>query len=385
VTTDPAAPMTVDPAPRRTVGVEEEFLLVHVDDATGRSELAAAGELVVELAGQRADPADDEVAGAAFEHEFKREQAELGTRPCEHLDDLHDELRSRRSLLAGAARDRGARLLATGTSPLPGRATPTDDQRYDRMNAAFAEVARQQLSCGMHVHVAVESRAEGVAVLDRIRPWLSVLIALSANSPFSAGHDTGYASYRTVLWGQWPTATVTEAFGDEAGYERVIAQLIDSRAALDNGMVYFEARLSASYPTVEIRVADVCLAVDDAVIVAGLARGLVESAAARAARGEPVVDVRTELLRAATWTASRHGLTGTLVDPVDGAPTPAWDRVSAMLDWIGDALPASDRSRLDDGLAAIRRRGTGAERQRQAYALEGRIEDVINTVTEPAG
>ena len=197
------------------------------------------------------------MAGAAFEHEFKREQAELGTRPCEDLGDLDRELRARRLLLAGAARDRGVRLLATGTSPLPGRATPTDDQRYDRMNTAFAVVARQQLSCGMHVHVAVDSRAEGVAVLDRIRPWLSVLIALSANSPFSAGHDTGYASYRTVLWGQWPTATVTEAFGDEAGYERVITQLIASQAALDNGMVYFEARLSASYPTVEIRVADV--------------------------------------------------------------------------------------------------------------------------------
>ena len=110
-------------------------------------------------------------------------------------------------------------------------------------------MARQQLSCGMHVHVGLESRAEGVAVLDRIRPWLSVLMALSANSPFAHGVDTGYASYRTVLWGQWPTATVTEAFGDEAGYDRVIAELIASEAALDDGMIYFEARLSASYPT----------------------------------------------------------------------------------------------------------------------------------------
>ena len=189
-------------------------------------------------------------------------------------------MRARRRLLAEAARDQGARLLVTGTSPVPGRATPTDDQRYDRMNAAFAVVARQQLSCGMHVHVAVASRAEGVAVLDRIRPWLSVLIALSANSPFSGGHDTGYASYRSVLWGQWPTATVTEAFGDEAGYDDVIDAVIASGAALDHGMIYFEARLSASYPTVEIRVADVCLDVDDAVTVAGLARGLVEACGA---------------------------------------------------------------------------------------------------------
>ena len=372
--------MTAEPENLRTVGVEEEFLLARA----GTDELMAAGEVVVELAGRRADRSDKDVAGAAFEHEFKREQAELGTPPCHTLEELGAELRGRRRLLAGAARDRGARLLVTGTSPVPGRATPTDDQRYDRMNAAFAVVARQQLSCGMHVHVAVDSRAEGVAVLDRIRPWLSVLIALSANSPFSAGHDTGYASYRTVLWGQWPTAGVTEAFGDEAGYDRVCAALIASGAALDDGMIYFEARLSASYPTVEIRVADVCRDVDDAVTVAGVARGLVEAGVRRAAAGEPTAPVRTELLRAASWAASRHGLARELVDPLTGERVPAWTRVGDLLDWIGDAVAAQDRSRLETGLDRIRRIGTGADRQRAAYGSAGRIEDVLAAVTEPS-
>ena len=370
--------MTARPEDVRTVGVEEEFLLAHA----GKDELVPAGELVVELAARRADRSDADVAGAAFEHEFKREQAELGTPPCRTLDELDAQLRSRRQVLARAARDQGARLLVTGTSPLPGRATPTDDQRYDRMNAAFAVVARQQLSCGMHVHVAVGSRAEGVAVLDRIRPWLSVLAALSANSPFSAGQDTGYASYRTVLWGQWPTAGATDAFGNEAGYERVIAALIASGAALDDGMVYFDARLSASYPTVEIRVADVCLDVEDAVTIAGLARGLVEACSRRAAAGEPAAAVRTELLRAAAWAASRHGLSDGLVDPVSGGRIPAWTRVGDMLDWIGAALSAQERSRIDVGLGELRRRGTGSDRQRTAYGSAGRIEDLVTVVTE---
>jgi glutamate---cysteine ligase / carboxylate-amine ligase len=364
----------------RTVGVEEEFLLVR--NAT--DELAPAGELVVTLASRRADPADADVAGAAFEHEFKREQAELGTPPCHTLPELTTQLRARRLLLADAARDQGARLLVTGTSPVPGRATPTDDQRYDRMNATFAAVARQQLSCGMHVHVAVDSRADGVAVLDRIRPWLSVLIALSANSPFSGGQDTGYASYRSVLWGQWPSATVTEAFGDEAGYQRVIDALIASGAALDDGMIYFEARLSASYPTVEIRVADVCLEVDDAVTVAGLARGLVEACVRRAAAGEPVVPVRSELLRAASWAASRYGMSGALTDPETGRQIPAWARVEALVDWIGAAFTADERGRIEAGLSDLRGRGTGADRQRAAYGTAARIEDVINVVTEPS-
>ena len=364
----------------RTVGVEEEFLLVRNET----SELAPAGELVVTLASRRADPADADVAGAAFEHELKREQAELGTPPCHTLAELTTQLRARRLLLADAARDQGARLLVTGTSPGPGRATPTDDQRYDRMNATFAAVARQQLSCGMHVHVAVESRADGVAVLDRIRPWLSVLIALSANSPFSGGHDTGYASYRSVLWGQWPSATVTEAFGDEAGYQRVIDALISSGAALDDGMIYFEARLSASYPTVEIRVADVCLEVDDAVTVAGLARGLVEACVRRAAAGEPAAPVRSELLRAASWAASRFGMSGALIDPRTGQQMPAWARVEALVDWIGDAFTEEERGHVEAGLADLRGRGTGADRQRAAYGAAARMEDVFDAVTEPS-
>ena len=363
----------------RTLGVEEEFLLARAD---GR-ELVPAGQVVVERAARRADPGDDDVAGAAFEHEFKREQAELGTPPCRTLDELATELRARRQVLVAAARDSGARLLVTGTSPVAGRATPTDDQRYDRMNAEFAVVARQQLSCGMHVHVAVDSRTEGVAVLDRIRPWLSVLLALSANSPFSDGRDTGYASYRSVLWGQWPSATVTEAFGDEAGYERVVTSLIASGAALDDGMIYFEARLSASYPTVEIRVADVCLDVSNAVAVAGLARALVESAIARWRAGERVEPVRTELLRAASWAASRHAMAGELVDAVTGARGPAWERVAALLTWVGDGVSTQDRAPLEAGLDELRRRGTGADRQRAAYARGGRIGDVIDVVTEP--
>jgi glutamate---cysteine ligase / carboxylate-amine ligase len=365
----------------RTVGVEEEFLLARKET----DELAPAGELVVTLAARRADPADADVAGAAFEHEFKREQAELGTPPCHTLAELTTQLQARRRLLADAARDHGARLLVAGTSPLADRATPTDDQRYDRMNATYAAVARQQLSCGMHVHVAVDSRAEGVAVLDRIRPWLSVLIALSANSPFSGGHDTGYASYRSVLWGQWPSATVTEAFGDEAGYQRVVDALIASGAALDDGMIYFEARLSASYPTVEIRVADVCLEVEDAVSVAGLARGLVEACVRRAAAGEPVAPVRSELLRAASWAASRYGVSGALIDPETGRQLLAWTRVEALVDWIGDAFSADERGHIETGLAEIRRRGTGADRQRAAYGPSGRIQDVVDVVTEPSG
>lgn len=366
----------------RTVGVEEEFLLVRADLA----ELAPEGDEIVRLAASN-EPQSSAGAESApepvsepFEHEFKREQAELGTAPCDSLAELDRQLRELRGRLAHAARQRGAVLVASGTSPLPGGSTATEDDRYARMGRDFAVTAAQQLSCGMHVHVAIGSPEEGVAVLDRIRPWLAVLTALSANSPFWQGEDTGYASYRTQLWGQWPTAGAVEAFGDVAGYHRATGDLIASGAALDDGMIYFDARLSASYPTVEIRVADVCGAVADAVLIAGLIRGLVATAAAQWRVGLSAPPVRADLLRAAQWRAARWGMSGELVDVGAATLRPAWDLADLLVDWVATEISASgDLDRVRDGLRALRERGTGADAQRATLARSGRLVDVVRS------
>jgi carboxylate-amine ligase len=348
----------------RTVGVEEEFLLVWA--ATPM--LAAAGEDVVAAA--------EAVSDGQFEHEFKREQAELGTSPTTSVAELKQELCERRRELAAAAVDQGARLLACATSPLDQMVSTTPVPRYERMTQLFGRVARMQLTCGMHVHVSVDSPAEGVAVLDRLRPWLAVLVALTANSPFLAGEDTGYASYRTILWGQWPTAGTAEAFGDVAGYEQARAALVASGAAIDDAMIYFDARLSARYPTVEVRVADVCADVADAATVAAIVRGLVTAAAG--CEGPPP-PVRTELLRAATWRAARFGVEGDLVDVTSAGAVPAWNLIDQLVDFIAPALRASgDTDLVATGLDEIRRRGTGARLQRQAYAEDGRISAIVD-------
>ncbi len=115
-----------------------------------------------------------------------------------------------------------------------------------------------------------------------------MLLALSSNSPFWQGADSGYASYRTQVWYRWPTAGPTEPFGDAAGYDRATARLLATGVPLDAGQFYFDARISATHPTVEVRVADVCLLARDAVLLAALTRGLVETAAREAADGLPV-------------------------------------------------------------------------------------------------
>lgn len=354
--------------PTRTVGVEEELLLI---DA-GSSQPAPIGPEVVEAAAATDQP---------LEYELKQEQVEIASQPSASIPTIIEELRQLRAAAASAANGGGASIAALATSPWKGSPQTTPDDRYARMTERFGLLARQQLTCGQHVHVAVSSRDEGVAVLDRIRGWLPVLLAVSANSPFWQGQDTDYASFRSVLWGRWPTAGPTEPFGSEAGYDQAVAELIASGAALDDGMIYFDARLSAHYPTIEIRVADVCTDVEDAGLIAALARALVDTAFADWVSGKPVLTVRTSLLRAASWRAARSGLGGELIDPRWGRPVPAWSLLAELLQLLAPALERNgDEALVQHGLRRLREHGTGADRQRASFEARRSLDDVCSDV-----
>ena len=231
----------------RSVGVEEEFLLV--EPGTGRPK-AVAGT-VLQAAGQ--------AAGSDLEAELQQQQLEANSRPCHSLDDLHRELRRCRASAAAAAGRAGAQVAALGTSPVPVEPRPVRTSRYERMAEDFGMTAHEQLTCGCHVHVEISSADEGVAVLDRAGPWLAALLALSANSPFWHGQDSSYASFRYQVWGRWPSSGPTEPFRTAQAYRETIGQMVGTGTLIDPGMVYFNARLSEQYPTIEIRIADVCL------------------------------------------------------------------------------------------------------------------------------
>lgn len=345
------------------MGVEEELLVV--DPVEGRP--APLREGTVSLAAQE-----------GVEEEFKREQVEIVSPPCEELDQLHAELIRLRGELAVLAAAQHLGIAPLATSPMSVRPTPTTDERYRVMRQEYGLAAREQLCCGCHVHVSVASREEGVAVLDRIRPWLAVLVALSANSPFWQQEDTGYASYRTMVATRWPSAGPTELFGGPEGYDAAVARLVGSGAILDPGMIYFDARLSSRYPTVEIRVADVCRTVADAVLVAALCRGLVETAAQEWLEGREPARVRTELLRAAGWRAARSGVGGDLVDVRDARPRPAAHLVRDLLTHVGPALERyGDAAQVERDVERLLHDGTGADAQRATLLETQRVEDVV--------
>lgn len=349
----------------RTVGVEEEFLLI--DPGTG--EPRAVGAAVLRAAGE---------SGPEISAELHREQLEIGTSPARTLDELGRELRTARAAAAEAAAAAGTVPAAIATSPLPVAPTVSAGERYQRMARHFGATVAETLVCGCHVHVAVSSVEEAVAALDRIRPWLAPLLALSTNSPFWQGEDTGYASYRHQLWTAWPTAGPSGAFGSADEYRATVQAMIGTGAILDEGMVYFDARPSRQHPTLEIRVADVCREPDDAVLVAALVRALVETGVRSWRDGSPAPQVRTELLRLASWRAARSGLDGTLVDPRTWLPAPADDVVDLLVAHVRPALDeAGDTSTVKELLAGLRGRGTGAVRQRRILARGGDLRAVL--------
>ncbi len=327
--------------------------------------------------------ADEVLRGAAddddtVDRELLRHQIETRTEPATDLADIRADLVSARRQVGEAARDAGVAAVATGTAPFgAGDVAVSPKDRYRAMVDEFGEISREAGTCGMHVHVGITSREEGIGIVDRMRPWLPVVLALSVNSPYAEGRDSGYASWRSQVWSRWPTAGATELFGDPATYDALVDGLIDVGAASDAGMIYFEARLAVEHPTVEVRVADVCTDPDDALVVAATVRAVATTAAAEWDAGTDPRPWRSELLRAAAWRAGRYGLAGTLVHPVERGLAPSREVLGSFVDRMRPALEeAGDLDLVTAGFERLLG-ATGAARQRAAYERSGSIEGVV--------
>ncbi|MFD8494529.1 glutamate--cysteine ligase [Amycolatopsis sp. NPDC059657] len=350
-----------------TFGVEEEFFVV---DAAGH--LSQYGGEVVE----EAEEPDGEL-----QKELTRAQAESATGICVTPGEVLAQLKSLRAKLAGAAARRGLRLLASGTAPLPEPGPPgiTRGARYQRMAEHFGATAQSGATCGCHVHVAIPDREAGVRVINQVRRRLPALLALLTNSPIADGADTGYSSWRYQQWTRWPSAGPPPRFSSLDHYESLIDGWLRAGAILDRGMVYWDVRLSDNQPTVEFRVADVAAVPEHAALLAVLARGLVQTAL----DGEETLpELPNEVLRGQLWRASRDGAEGRVPHPVHGDLVPAPVVFDELLTHVASALKSTgDHEFAEEGLARHRADGSGAQRQRRAFADGGGARAVVDLLT----
>ena len=353
---------------RFTIGVEEEFLLV--DGATGA--LRPDGPALLPAA--RARLGDD------VHPELHCSQLEVNTpgggEPGRNPPRRHPAAPGAR-LRRGRGRPPAGGVPARTLSP-PGPRTPASTPKYEVVEREYQQLAREQIICGVHVHVGIEDPEVAITVVNGIGPWLSPIVALAANSPFWNGRDTGYASYRTELWRRWPMAGTPAPFVDRADYESLVETLFRTGSIDDHARIYWDVRPSAKFPTVEFRVADVGMTVDDTVMVAGLVRGL---AATVAGESRPAHRVRPELLRAATWRAARYGITGDLVDAEAAEAMPARALIDRFLDRMRPALvDLGDWDEVSDLVARVLAGGTGADRQRRVLAATGDLRAVLDFI-----
>ncbi|THC41556.1 glutamate--cysteine ligase [Streptomyces sp. A1499] len=367
----------------RTVGVEEELLLIDRESGEPRALSSAVLARAARDTGENTgvEPQDSDYRAPeeeTFETELQGQQLEFATQPRTSMDSLLDEVVRWRADADRHAGDVGGAVAALATSPLPVSPKLNVGPRYQWMDEQFGLTTQEQLTCGCHIHVSVDSDEEGVAVIDRVRPWLPVLVALSGNSPYWQGNDSRYSSYRNRVWGRWPMAGPTELFGSAEEYQRQVDDMVASGVLRDRGMVYFDARLSHRYPTVEIRVADVCLEASTTILVAALARALVETAARDWRAGRPPLPHGVSLLRLAAWRAAKSGVDEVLLDPVTMRPTPGADVVRALIDHVEDALAdTGDLEMVRRTAAGLLEHGNGARVQRELVERTGSLSAMV--------
>lgn len=354
-----------------TLGAEEELHLIDLE--SGRLS-AKAPRLLPRLPAHR------------FGAELQRTTIETNTPVVRTLDDLRRVIVDLRSELRAAIAPAGVTIAAAGTAPRSEYADfeLTSGGRYGRMQEQYRMLVDEQLICGLQVHVGVSDRDLAVQIAQRVAPVLPVLLALSASSPFWNGQDTGYASFRSIIWQRWPSAGSFGRVDSAAEYDKVLDDLIASGVIADKKMAYFDVRPSSHAPTLELRVCDATPVVDDAVLIAGLFRAAVRRAEVAVESGAEWQPRSEPLHRAAMWQAARSGLSGELLGlgqhperlPAEVAVRQLVSRLRPQLEELGDWGTVT--ALLEDTLA----RGNSTDRQRTAYAERGELDDVVTQVVE---
>lgn len=337
-------------------GVEEEFVLLDEQTLVPSAMSTETRERILSEAGAGVTP------------EYLTCQLESATEPCLTRADAESQLRRTRGLLGDVAADQGSIVAATGTPFIsPNRLVVSSSAHYDAVSAQLVEITREHEVNGLHIHVEVPEEEERVRVVNRVRAWLPPLLAITGNAPFAHGRDSGFASWRSILIRRLPASWSPPLFRDLTDYRSHVEQLVSMGAIAEASSLSWTVRLSERFPTVEVRVFDAQLTVDDTLLAVALTRALLVSDALDDCHG-----VGADAIDASLWTAARYGTDARLVDPVTGAVESAWTIAEGLLERLRPALTQlGDEDFVTEGIARLRADGTGAERQRRAYAERG--------------
>ena len=339
-------------------GIEEEYF---VNDAAKRD--VARGKIKEFFDSCRKNLSDD------IQPEMLEPQIELATKPCLDFAEARSQLATMRSSVGAIARDYNLSVMASGTHPLAvwSRVRPNSQPRYGKVMHDLQMVGSRTVVCGMHVHVEVPDLAQRVDIMNRMQPYLPLLLALSTSSPFWQAQRTGLMGYRLAAYRELPRTGLPDLFHDAKDYQRYIDTLVAARAIENSSYVWWVIRPSLKHPTLELRVADSCTRLDDTLAIAALYRCLVRRLSLDPALNAEQTGASRAINDENAWRAQRYGIHGSFVDEASRSAKPVRQILDETLDLVTSDAKALGCERELDLARRIVARGTSADQQLALY------------------
>jgi glutamate---cysteine ligase / carboxylate-amine ligase len=359
-------------AHRFTVGVEEEFQIVDPQTWELRSHVS---EL---LASSSAS------LGEQIKPELHQSIVEVGTRICQNVPELREEIFRIRRELTSAAERVGLAVAAAGTHPF----SHWKDQilspgvRYDSIVEELQQLARSLLIFGLHVHVAVPDRNVAIDLMNAARYFLPHLLALSTSSPFWMGRDTGLKSYRTTIFRRFPRTGVPDHFGSWGEYESYVNLLVELHSIDDARKIWWDVRPHPTFGTLEFRVCDVPTRPEAAVMLGALTQAIVVKLYRLYERNLGFRLYRRALIEENKWRAARWGLDGKLIDFGKRAEVPMRDLALELLEFVDDVVDELESREAIEYVHSVLAEGTSADRQLAMFRETGDLKAVVRYVVD---
>ncbi len=344
--------------PDFTIGIEEEYLVV---DRETRDLIKRPPDSMWK--------ALENILGSQVSPEFLKAQIEVGTKVCSTVAEAREDLTRMRLGLSAVVNEYGAAIIASSTHPFANwsEQETTEDPRYMRLAADYQQVARQLVICGMHVHIGIADPHLRIDLMNQVRYMLPHLLALSTSSPFWAGQPTGLLAYRLVIFQNLPRTGLPQEFASWGEYERSVEVLVDAGLIEDASKLWWDIRPSSRYPTLEMRVSDICTRLEDAMTVAALYQCLLGYLYRLRRDNQRWRTYSRMMIEENLWRAQRYGVDGSLVDFGRGELVAYSDLIEEFIEMLAqDATEFGVREELRHARTIVSE-GTSAHRQLATY------------------
>lgn len=355
-----------------TLGVEEEYMVI---DPVSR-ELKSHEHKIVDLASQ--------VLKDNVKAEMHQAVVEVGTGICENVQQANAEISMLRRTVSDVAKSLGLRIGASGTHPFSHWSTQliTPNPRYDEIVNEMQEAARSNLIFGLHVHVGIADKNMAIHIMNTVRYFLPHIYALSTNSPFWEGRNTGFKSFRTKVFDKFPRTGLPDYFNDWDDFKNYVNLLIRTKCIDNAKKIWWDVRVHPFFDTIEFRICDVPMLVEETIAITAVLQALVAKLFKLRKQNMSFIVYNRALISENKWRASRYGIDGKLIDFGKQEEVDTRLLILELLEFIDDVVDELGSRKEIEGIRRILEKGTGADRQLEVFEKTHSLQKVVDFITE---